>query len=667
MLNFRFSASLAALAMSNVLSLPARADDAPAPNTTDNTIIVTASPFGHGQDDTPAISAKVDADQILARGGASIGDALSQVPGIATSGFAVGASRPIIRGMDANRVRLLEDGTSSSDVSDIGPDHGIPLDPLAARSLEVIRGAAALRYGSQAIGGVVNAINDRVPLRLPDRPVSGELTGSYGSAGDTWQGSALVDARIGNMALHADLFGRDAGDYGTPLGVQANSFFRGHGGSAGFSLIPGGGGENRIGVAVTRYDARYGIPSDTTFIDMGQTKVMTRGAVALGGLAKALTFDGSYAEYIHHEREPDGTIVATFANNEWNGRGELVLDRIGPLANAAIGVEYQHRDFSAQGDAQSYLLPATSRNLAGYLFLDSRLAPGLHVEASGRIERARLAGTPASDVATARGFTLPSAAVGVLWQPLGAVKLGLTASTTARAPAMTELFARGPHDGPQTFEAGNPALVPERARALELSLRVRSGPFSFDGSAYSSWFSNYIHGELTGRTCDDAGACSGDPDGELRELNYVQRDAHFRGLEGQAGFDLLRGDDGRLKLNLMGDVTRATFADGSNVPRIPAWRIGGGMSWESDRLDAGFTLTRVGRQTWFGAFDTETPGYVALDARMTVRPFAAHRGFEVVLAGQNLTNAVQRNAAALNKDLVVAPGRNVRVVLKWAG
>lgn len=190
---------------------------APATQTADTgrDIIVTASPIQHDRDDTPAISAKVDAEDILKAGGASISDALAKVPGIAATGFATGASRPIIRGMDATRVRILEDGLSSSDVSDIGPDHGMPIDPLSARSIEVVRGAGTLRYGSQAIGGVVNVLNDRVPMHLSDRPFSGEVNGTYGTVSDLYQGAALVDATVGDLALHADGFGRHEGNYDT--------------------------------------------------------------------------------------------------------------------------------------------------------------------------------------------------------------------------------------------------------------------------------------------------------------------------------------------------------------------------------------------------------------------------------------------------------------------
>lgn len=630
-------------------------------------IVVTATPFAHIKDDTPAIVVKVDSDKILRSGGASIADALADVPGISATGFAAGASRPIIRGMDATRVRLLEDGTSSSDVSDIGPDHGVPIDPLAARSIEVVRGAGTLRYGSQAIGGVINAINNRVPLTLPDKPFSGELTGSFGSVSDTWQGSALADVAVGDVALHADGFYRDAGDYDTPLGTQANSFFRGHGASVGGSWFIGGSPDSHMGLAVTQYDAKYGIPSDTTYIDLKQTKVMSRSSFALGsGVFKALNVDGSYSDYQHSEREPDGTINTTFLNKEWNGRAELLFNKLGFVKNSALGFEYQHRDFSAVGIDSTYLFPATMESFAGYLFTDSQPLPHLHIEASGRIENVKVSGTPASDMFTRRSYTPASGAIGALYDFGEKVKLGLTFSSTGRAPAMTELFARGGHDGPGTFETGNPNLRIERANSLEGSLRIRTDAFSFDGSIYSSWFRNYIYGDLTGRTCDDDGACAVGDDGELKELFYRQQSAHFRGLEGEARIHVVKTDAGRFDVRLLGDYTRATLGDGNNVPRIPPYRVGGGVDWQGDRLDAGMTLIYAGRQDKFGEFDTPTPGYYSLNAQIAWRPFKAHPGIEFAIVGQNLTDDVQRNAASLNKDVVVMPGRNVRFVVKLA-
>ena len=289
-----------------------------------------------------------------------------------------------------------------------------------------------------------------------------------------------------------------------------------------------------------------------------------------------------------------------------------------------------------------------------------------HIEVSGRVEHVSIAGTPASNVFTQRAFTPISGAVGALLDVGSAVKLGLTASTTGRAPAMTELFARGGHDGPDTFETGDPNLKMERAKSLEGSLRVNTGNFRFTGSVYSTWFDNYIYGALTGRTCDDDGVCVPGDGEELKELNYTQRGAHFRGLEGEAAFDLSKTTHGTLTAKALGDYTRATFDDGSNVPRIPPYRIGGGLDWQSDPIDANFNLMWVGRQDKPGAFDTPTPGYVSLDAALAWRPFASDRNIEFALVGQNLTNDVQRNASAFNKDDVVMPGRNVRFVVKLA-
>ncbi len=651
-----------------LLAQPAQAQEAgPSPgDKPDQVIVVTASPLAHAMDETPAITAVVSSDDIRKAGGANIADALAKVPGVSGTGFASGASRPIIRGMDAQRVRILENGTSVSDVSDVGPDHGVPIDPLAARRIEVVRGAGTLRYGSQAIGGVVNAINDRVPMTLFSAPIASELTGSYGTVDDAWQGSGLIDATLGQFALHADGFVRDTSDYDTPLGKQDNSWFRGHGESLGGSYFFGSNNDSHVGAAIEQYDAKYGIPAEESYIDMTQTKVVTRSSFALGsGLLKAFTLDGSYADYEHSEIE-DGEAAATFKNKEWNGRAELLLNPLGPIGQSALGFEYGHRDFSARGEASSYLFPTESENVAGYLFVDAEPVTRLHLEASGRVEHVSVSGTPASDVPTDRSFTPVSGAVGVLYELSDAVKLGATASTTGRAPAITELFARGPHDGPGTFEFGDPDLAIERARSLEATLRVNSGGFKFEGSIYSSWFDNYIYGDLTGRTCDEDAVCTEDPDGDMRELFYRQQGARFRGVEGQASYALIDSADGTLEASVLGDYTRATFDDGGNVPRIPPYRIGGGLEWTSNAFDAGATLIHSGKQDKFGAFDTSTEGYNSLSAQVAWRPFRDHPGIEFAIVGQNLTDDVQRNAAALNKDEVLMPGRNVRFMVKLA-
>ena len=635
------------------------------PGTPARDVVVTALPFGA---ETPTIVAQVNRNAILESGGASIADSLANVPGISATGFAPGASRPIIRGQDATRVRILENGSSSSDVSDIGPDHGIPIDPLSARSIEVVRGAGTLRYGSQAIGGVVNILNNRVPLSLSTTNVPAiELTGGFNSVSNTGEGTTLIDGTAGNLAVHADGFYRNAGDYDTPLGKQQNSYFRGHGETVGASYFFGENKDSRVGAAIEQYNSDYGIPSDTSHIVLRQTKVLSRSSFALGsGLLKALNVDASYGDYTHDEVDTDGSIVTTFRNKEADGHAELVLGAIGPVQNSAVGVEIQHREFQAIGEDSSYLFPTRTDTQAGYLFTDTPIGANFHLQASGRVEHVRVTGTPASDMFTTKNYTPLSGSIGGLYGIGKAVKLGINFASTGRAPAITELFARGGHDGPGTFETGDPNLRIERANSLEGTLRVDTGRFGFEGSVYSSWFRNYIYGQLTGRTCDDDGECVDGDSEELRELNYRQQGAWFRGAEAQAHFDLLTTPTTRLQIRALADYTRATLDDDSNVPRIPPYRAGGGVNYQSDKLDAGVLFVHVGKQDQYGTFDTPTSGYNQLTAQIAVRPIAAYPGIQLAVVGQNLTNEVQRNAAALNKDVVVLPGRNIRVVLKIA-
>jgi iron complex outermembrane receptor protein len=329
-------------------------------------------------------------------------------------------------------------------------------------------------------------------------------------------------------------------------------------------------------------------------------------------------------------------------------------------------VEVQNRKFQAIGDDSSYLFPTETQSEAGYIFTESQIVKGLKVQASGRVEHVHVTGTPISDVFTRVGYTPISGAIGALYDVGPAVKLGLTVSSTGRAPGITELFARGGHDGPQTFETGDPTLKIERANSIEGTLRFHTGRFRFEGSAYSTWFKNYIYGDLTGRTCDDDGVCAPGDGGELKELFYRQQGAHFRGLEGEANYAFLDTGTGKLEGRAIADYVRATLDNGGNVPRIPPYRYGGGLTWTSTTFDLGFLFLHSGRQDKFGAFDTATPAFNALNAHVSLRPFKAYPGIELAVVGQNLTNDVQRDAAALNKDLVVMPGRNIRFVVKVA-
>jgi iron complex outermembrane receptor protein len=628
-----------------------------------STVVVTASPITSDPDRIATIVESVDRDTILRNGGANLADALADVPGVTGTSFASGSSRPVIRGFDANRVRTLEDGIGSFDVSDVGPDHGVPIDPLSADRVEVVRGAATLRYGSQAIGGVVNAINNRVPTELGDEPLRGEVSGSYGTNADGREAAARFDARAGQFALHADGFDRHTDDYDTPEGTMSNSFFRGNGMAFGSSYFFG---DSHIGAGVVHYDTKYGIPGEDTFIDMKQTKEMLRSSFAVdAGALQTVTIDGGYADYEHSERDPAGTALSTFKDKEWDTRAEGLFSEVGPLSGSALGVQLQHKDFSALGEGESYLLPTTTKTAATFAFAEAPLSERTRLQFGARVEQVDLDGTPASDEATSRKFTPVSGSAGVLFDATSAVRIGLTLSSAARAPAQTELFARGPHDGPGTFETGDPTLDIERANSLEASLRVRTDAVRLDGSVWGAKFDNYIYGQLTGRTCDDEGTCVDDDSGELRELNYTQLGAKFYGAEAKATFPFAAGSSGRFEGQLLADVVRATLDEGAgNVPRIPPYHIGGGLSWEGESVDAGVLVKYSGQQDRTATAETPTAGFTSVDAHLGWRPRFGNSPLEFMLIGRNLTDSTQRNAVALNKDEVILPGRDVRFLVR---
>lgn len=627
------------------------------------TVIVSASPITP-DDKLATIVETVDRAEILRSGGANLADALANTPGVTATGFASGASRPVIRGFDAVRVRTLEDGIGSFDVADVGPDHGIPIDPLSAQRIEVIRGAATLRYGSQAIGGVVNAINNRVPTRLPEKPLSAEFTGLYGTNADTRQGSVLLDGRIGSFAIHADGFRRKTGDYDIPGGTMSNSFFDGDGYSLGGSYLFD---KNRIGAAVVHYDSKYGIPGEEAFIDMKQTKELLRSSFALNaGSLHTLTIEGGHADYEHSEIElQTGEVGSTFKDDEWDARVEALFGAVGPFSAAAVGAQFQNREFSALGEGADYLLPTETGSSALFAFADAPFGERLHLHVGARVEWVGVDGTPADDVPLSLEFTPVSASAGLLFDATDELQLGFTLSSAARAPGQTELYARGPHEATATYETGNSAFGEERANSLEATLRFDGGRAQVEAAVWGSKFTDFIYGNTTGRTCDDAGVCLDDDSGELAELVYEQRGAKYWGAEGRVTVDLADAAGAPLRGIVLADYVRATLDGGGEVPRVSPYHVGAGLDWNAPRFGGGFLVKYTGaRDRDLATAETPTAGFLSVDAQAMWRPLENNPDFEIALVGRNLTDRLQRNAVSLNKDDVVLPGREVRLMVR---
>jgi iron complex outermembrane receptor protein len=651
-------------------------------------------------------------EELRRNGASTLGDLLFEKPGITGSSFAPGASsRPIIRGLDVNRVRIQEDGVGANGASDLGEDHFVPVDPLTSNQVEVIRGPATLRFGSQAIGGVVESINNRIPTGIPWRGISTEFRGAATSSDNGIDGAVLLDAGAGHFATHLDVFGRTGQDYRVPSypylnppdpavapnatqpgnfnGHQPNSAARNGGFSVGGSYIFN---EGYLGAAVVQNNALYHIPGidgedHDTRIDARQTKVLTKGEWrAPTSVIDALRFWGGVTDYKHNEigladdTDPSSAgIRQTFTNKEQEGRVEAQLTpfnlRFAALTTA-IGVQGGHQELNAPSpDGIGLFDPNTNSRIAGYMFNEFRFSETTKAQIAGRVEHVDLSGiarlfplsggmesTPAS-----MGYTPKSVSVGLLQDlPLDLVA-SITAQYVERAPKPAELFSGGPHDATATFDKGNPNLGIETAESLEVGLRRAKGPFRFEATAYVTKFKGFIFRQLTGNTCDEVGVCGPGP-GELNEALYSQADATFRGGEFSSQWDIVPIGTGLFGIENQFDVVRATFSDGSNVPRIPPVRVGGGVYWRDANWFARVKLLHAFAQNDVAPVaETTTPGYDDLRAEVsyTWKPAnpKANDLSEVMigLSGTNLLNQDIRNSVSYTKDEVLLPGASVRL------
>ena len=620
----------------------------------------------------------------------TLGDALFDRPGISGSTYAPGAaSRPIIRGLDNARVRIQENGVGIGDVSELGEDHAVPVNPLVSDRIEVIRGPATLRYGSQAIGGVVSAENNRVPTFIPRGGVSGQVTTGYTTVDNGRLGAASVDAGGDGIAVHADGFRSASDSYATPQGIQRNSANESQGGSVGISAI---GDRGFVGVSFSHYDALYQIPGgaaaeNRTRLDPRQDRVLARGEYRpLEGPFSAIRFWAGGSVYRHDERGigEDGidAVQATFKNREAEGRLELqhvpVFTVLGTLTGA-LGLQSGRRVLSTQGEA--FLPPTESRANAVYLFEELAVGNGLRFQAAGRIEGARssstatqfpidylpVAGEDPLTYGLRRRFAPKSASVGALQDlPYGFVA-SLNGSYVERAPTAYELFSAGPHDATATFEIGDPTLRLERARTVEASIRKADGPLRLDATGYYTRYTGFIYKRETGARCDDDFASCGSGE-ELRQIVYSQQNATFYGAEIGAQLDAVPVGNGWAGIEAQYDFVRATFDDGSAVPRIPPHRVGGGLFVRAEGWFARVNLLHAFAQTDVAPFETTTPGWNDLRAEVSYTKALdplLHGASEVTLGlqGRNLLDDDIRNAASFKKDEILLPGRNVRLFL----
>lgn len=614
-------------------------------------VSVTTSPFdGHDELEMAQPTSVLRGDQLRRKQSGSLGDTLSSEIGVHSSSFGAGAGRPIIRGLDGPRIQVLDGGLGTSDVSSVSPDHRVAGDTSTAQQVEVLRGPATLLYGSGAIGGLVNVVNNRIPTER-QRGTDGrvELRGATGTGEAA--ASAVLNGGHESFAWRVDAQQRSTDDYRIPAGRLANSFTRSEGFAFGGSWV---GERGYLGASYQELSSRYGIPTpENSQIDMRQHRTDVAGELRdpLPGLTRA-RLKLRESNYRHNELEPGGEIGTTFRNRGTEARLELTH---APLAGwtGVLGVQQDRKTLSALGDEA--ILPRTRNRASGLFLVEDRKWGDFHIELGARI------GSESRDPEGAnprRTFKPASASAGAIWNFTKGYALSASLTRAERAPSTEELYSRGPHVATGTFETGDAALGKERSRNLDLALRKTAGAWRGKIGLFQNRFRNYIFA----RNLDTDGDGVADRAGDLLLINYSQADARFRGIEGELAW---RPAAEGLGARLFADRAEGRLAGAQNLPRMSPARLGLEADWKHGSWAAWGMLMRVFRQDRVAALETTTPGYTRLEGGLEyVAKSSKESVTTLFLKGSNLLDKDMRVHTSFIKDFAPLPGRAITLGLR---
>lgn len=591
------------------------------------TVVISASPLGLISGDMISPVTALDGNELMRLRESTLGETLGSQRGISSSHFGAGASRPIIRGMDGPRVKILSDGAEVQDASTISPDHAVGFEPLLAERIEVVRGPSALAFGGGAVGGVVNVLDRKIPTAMPAAPVEGSVELRGNSAAGERAGAFEVTGAAGNLALHAEGVKRKADDYrvgkGWPEGSKVNGSYRdSESGSAGLSWI---GERGYLGVAFTNERADYGIPGheeefagchpEDGVLHCGEhgeegeddhahgagvipaVKLESKRWDLRGELkapfagVRKVRLRASSTRYRHDEME-EGEILTTFSSKGHDARLEFEHEPVGAM-RGVVGLQSTRRDFSATGE-ESYLSPSLTRKQAVFITEEYR-AGDWRFEGAARhewqdidVDNPAYAGTSASGT---------SVSAGAVWRFAPQYSLRTSVSHSHRLPTAEELYADGVHLATSTYEIGNPALGKETSRNADLTLRKFGGKTTFSLGIYRNRVKNFIYAN----TLDEHEG--------FQLIQYAQRGAIFTGIDAEVKHKF----SPNWNATVYGDSVRAHFDGGGNLPRIPAQRVGVKLDGEWNAWHGFVEFYRVRGQDRLAAFETATPGYNMLN------------------------------------------------------
>ncbi len=668
-----------------------------------------------------ALPVTVLSGEALSRAAAStIGDTLSNTPGLANASFGPGVGQPVIRGQQGARVTVLQNGTSSADASNLSADHAVSVEPLLAESIEILRGPSTLLYGGGAIGGVVNVLDNRIPTSLPETP-SGGLEYRHDSASDMDNVVARFDGGSGNFAFHVDALYRDWSDLEIP-GYAARGedhedheedhedheeehedHEEDHGDEGRKGVVENTGGRTKsltlgssyhfadgfFGLAVNRLENTYGIPAgahqhhdeeeheeeehaddeeheeehghgEGVILDVEQT----RYDAALHWhepVAGVEVFRGflTYTDYEHKEIEGSGEVGTTYANETWEGRLELVHETMADF-HGVFGIQLKAGEFSATGEEA--FIPVTDSREIGLFLLEDYHRGDWTFELGLRFDHDER--DPDTAAARSVSFNALSASASALWTISESWQVGAALSRAERAPSTEELYSN--------VEAlDNDSLVVHAAtNAIEIGSVDLDTETSNNLDVSVDWLGDGHYASVTvfyNDFRDYIGLlATGVEVDEVPVFAYAQEDARFYGVEVDTRFTLGNVAGGDLYLGLFGDIMRGELDNGDDVPRLPPQRIGGRLSWSSDSWQAWGQVVDAADQDRAGPNEEETQGYTRWDIGVDYRLPVGSGELVTFVNFNNLTDEEIRLSTSFLRDVAPEAGRSIEAGIRFS-
>ena len=655
--------------------------------TTLDTIRIKAHPLEQTSKDFAVADTVVDQKR-LAQGAVTIGEALSGETGISSNQFGAGSSRPVIRGQDGPRIKILQNSSENIDVSTLSPDHAVTVDPALAKQVEVIRGPSTLLFGAGTVGGLVNVTDSKLPTALPEKGYEGNVGLRYNTGSDEKLATAGVTLGLGDqVALRVEGLKREANDYIAPDYVHEgekerrvdNTFAKGQTVNVGLSWIYDRG---FTGISYSNRQDQYGLPGHSheyeschlhglslhcgehdhdedehddhdhdhaheagPWIDLKSERYDVRTELddPFAGFKK-LRAQASYTDYQHDEIEED-TIATRFKNKGYDGRLELAHNPLGAW-EGVIGTQYGQQKLELTGE-EAFLAPNTTKKWSVFALEHAQLND-VHVELAARADQQKIDIDDSSKKDfDGSAFSVSGAAN---WEFAPNYKLSLVTSHQERLPLAQELYADGGHFATNTYELGNDQLSKEKSNNVELGFHYDDNTFDYHVHVYHNWFDDYIYAQTLDRYKD------------FRLVQYAQDKAKFYGAEAEAGYQI----SPIYKLRVFGDYVRGKI-DNDNAPRVPAGRLGTKLNADfDDHWSGSAEYYHVFQQDKIAAYETDSQSYNMLNLGVAYSGnYSNVSDYRVFLNANNLLDdQVYQHASFLST--IPQVGRNFSVGVNFS-